>query len=49
MRYSQGLGAWRAGVVWCGGGITEKRNTKEHEWAITSCFCFPALPVFNEV
>lgn len=39
------------GLVWCGvvGGLQKKRNTKEHEWAITSCFCFPALPVFNEV
>lgn len=31
------------------GGIMDKRSTRKHEWAITSCFCFPALPAFNEV
>lgn len=45
---------WEASVcstvkVWSMGGGLRKRSTKEHDWAITSCFCFPALPVFNEV
>lgn len=29
--------------------VCEKRSTREREWAIMSCFCFPALPAFNEV
>lgn len=29
--------------------VCEKRSTREREWAIMSCFCFSALPAFNEV